>query len=473
MPLELRFEEIPALRIAAIQLAGVIQRVKKITARNLAKATPGGEAKPLKDRKEKMKRRLIEQGKAVIIEQATDEVGRQRILLSLYLEYCARSEATWLPEFDGVIANSVLGAKGGEWHAGRRRQATQLFFTHFDRLPSSGLSHLCALLVDAYGCMESESQGPVTQWRVHRKLVFSPAGHLGVAGAAETNETLQSLVERFAIPIDGRFAECLRQVFLLNAVRDSPFGKEIPALAEIEGFKTERASISQLMGAAALQIMVQRVAKEGGRKWSGDWPRWITRLGCDPRHGRATAEGAKWWGWATPDKLRLAQQGVTGLTLRFFIDFLRRSLQGTDKEPQFAIRSRFLLSLYEAGKIESARLALNWATYEHLDRKYRDVWSVSHLSQTTDDTSMICLKCVDDIFIIEGTHSFGLRMFHQTFPITGFWERPKQTYQDRDLRISPGDCPVFLRHDHGGNWVTGFFRNLRNYFHVEWNDVRL
>jgi hypothetical protein len=227
------------------------------------------------------------------------------------------------------------------------------------------------------------------------------------------------------------------------------------------------------MGAAALQIMVQRVAVEGGRRWIGEWSNWITRLGCDPRHGRATAEGAMWWGWATDDELRLAQQGITGQTLHFFIEFLRRSLQGTDKEPQFKLRSEFLLRLYEAGKIESARLALNWATYEHLDRKYRDVWSVSHLSQTTDDTSMICLKCTDDVFIIEGTHSFGLRMFHKNFPIPNFWERPRQTYQDRELRISPSECPVFLRHDHSGNWVLGFFRHLRARFHVEWNDVRL
>jgi hypothetical protein len=226
------------------------------------------------------------------------------------------------------------------------------------------------------------------------------------------------------------------------------------------------------MGAAALQIMVQRVAKEGGRKWSGDWPRWIPRLGCDPRHGRATAEGAKWWGWATPDELRLAQQGITMRDLRFFIEFLRQSLQGTDKEPQFALRSRFLLGLLDADKIESARLALNWVTYERLDAKYRDVWSVAHLSQTSDDTSMICLKCADDVYVIEGTHSFGLRMFHKTFPVHGFWERPKQTYQDRELRISPGDCPVYLRHDQGGNWVSGFFRHLRSRFHIEWHDVR-
>ena len=92
-----------------------------------------------------------------------------------------------------------------------------------------------------------------------------------MALSATNEEPLPSLMERFAVPSDGRFAECLRQAFLLNAVRDCPLGEEIPALAEIESLKSERASSAQPMGAAALQIMVQRVAKEGGRKWSGDW----------------------------------------------------------------------------------------------------------------------------------------------------------------------------------------------------------
>jgi hypothetical protein len=473
MRLDLRLNDLTLSRIANIRLVGATRTLQELTSRNIAKATQGIESRQFKNRKDQMKQRLMKRGKAVSFEQATDEDGRERLLLSLYLEYAARSDAPWLPAFEESIASSVLGENGRDWHGGRRRQATQLFFTHFDQLPAAGLFRLCVLLSQSFECMESEGQGPVAQWRHHRDVLFSPLGPQYAARSALPEETLPSLMERFAVPSGGRFAECLRQIFLLNAVRDCPLGEEIPALAEIESLKSERASASQLMGSAALQLMVQRVAKEGGRKWSGDWPGWITRLGCDPRHGRATAEGTKWWGWATPDELRLAQQGVTGLTLRFFIDFLRRSLQGTDREPQFAMRSRFLLGLFEAGKIESARLALNWVTYERLDKQYRDVWSVAHLSQTSDDTSMICLKCVDDVFVIEGTHSFGLRMFHKSFPIHDFWERPKRTYQDQELRISPAECPVFLPHDRGGNWVDKFFYQLRRRFHIEWSDVRL
>jgi len=473
MLLDLRFRDLARVRIDGIQIAGVLQKLRAITAQNLAKMTLGVEPKQLKDRKEKMKRRLLERNQSVTFEEATEEVGRERILLSLYLEYAARLDAKWLPKFDEAIAISVLGTNGERWHAGRRRQAVQLFFTHFDQLPASGLSHLCRLLADVFDGVESAGNQPTAKWQLNGKLLFSPVGHLGVSGAAEKNETLPLLMERFGIPSDGRFAECLRQVFLLNALRDCPLGKEIPALVEIEALKRERASASQLIGAAALQIMVQRVIKEGRRKWSGGWPNWISRLGCDPRYGRATAEGAKWWGWATDDELRLAQQGITGLTLSFFIDYLRRSLHGTEKQPQFAVRAQFLQSLFDSGKIQSARLALNWTAYQRLHPRYRDVWTVAHLSATTDETSMICLKCVDDIFVIEGTHSFGLRMFHQNFPIPDFWECPRQTYQDRELRISREDCDAFLPHDQARKWVDRFFYHLRTRFHIEWNDVRL
>jgi hypothetical protein len=475
MHLDLRLKEMPAPGIGAIQLVSAVRKLQSIASRNHANATGDPKSPVYENRKEKMKQRLMERDRGVTFEQATDEDGRERLLLSLYIQYAALPDTSWLPQFDESNARSVLGENGREWNGRLRKQAALLFFTHFDQLPFAGLSQLCARLVEAYESVEHEGQGPDIQWRPHRKILFSTEGDQNVVRAAKKNEALPFLIERFAIPSEGRFVESLRRLFLLNALKVSVLGEEIPALAEIasDSIKEQRASASQLMGAAALQIMVQRVAKEGGRKWSGDWPNWIAKLGCDPRHGRANAEGAKWWGWATDDELRLAQQGITGLTLRFFIEFLRRSLQETDKEPQFALRSRFLLGLYDAGKIQSARLALNWSAYQHLDRQYRDVWTVAHLSATTDETSMICLRCVDDIYVIEGTHSFGLRMFHQDFPIPGFWERPKPTYQDRALRISPGECPVFLRHDQGGNWINRFFEQLRSRFHVEWDDVRI
>jgi hypothetical protein len=473
MLLNIRLNDMRTPRIAGIQVIEATRILQQIVSRNLAKATNGAESKQFTNRKEAMKQRLMKRGASDSFESVTSEFGRERLLLSLYLDYTSRTDASWLPPFDATVAASVLGNDISRWHPGRLRQATQLFFTHFTRLPEAGLNLLCSLLLQAYGEMPSPALGPAQAWWRERLNLFSAEGVERVATSAPRDLPLNSLFDRFGVPRDGYFAERLRHVFLLKSLREAPLGKEVPSLSDIESLRNERASGSLLIGAAALQIMVRRIAQEGMRKWSGDWPRWLTRLGCDPRHGRATAEGAKWWGWATDDELRLAQQGITGLTLRFFVDFLEKSLERTDKESKFSLRSRFLLALHEAGKIQSARVVLNMATYRGLPTRDRDVWSVAQLGATTEATSMVCLKCVDDIYIIEGTHTFGLRVFHRIFPVSGFWGKPQETYLDSALRISPDKCSVFLQHDQHGRWVDRFFSDLRSSFHVEWSDVHL
>jgi hypothetical protein len=472
MRVELHLLDLPAPRLTETLLRGPSATLQKISHRNRNRFEQSTETKQFKNRKEDLMRRLQRRSTTGdSFEQATDVVGRERLLLSLYLEYCGRTDSNWLPPFNTEIARSLLGVAGENWHKGRRRQVALLFFTRFDQL--AALPFLCTRLAEAYAPPEPSESGPARTWHEQRSTVFDPAGPENIAKKIKREESFSQLMERFGVPNDGRFVEKLRQVFLLNEIKTAPLGKETSVFAEIETLKNERVSGNLLMGAAALKIMVQRVAKEGGRKWCGDWPRWITGFGCDPRYGRASAEGAKWWGWATDTELRLAQQGITGLTLRFFIKFLRNSLSGTEMESQFTIRSRFLLALFEAGKIQHARLLLNGPAYQRLDRKYRDPWTVALLRGTTDQTNIVCLRCTDDIYIIEGTHTFGLRMFHRNFPIDGFWERPSKAYQDKNLRISPVDCPVFLRHRQSGNWVNKFFDELHAKFHVEWSDVSI
>jgi hypothetical protein len=474
MRIDLHLPDLPVPRLTEALLRGPSRILQDVSRRNRARFEQGTETKQFKNRKEELIRRL--QHRATTgesFEQASDVVGRERLLLSLYLEYLGRADATWLPAFDNKRAIDLLGNSGADWHPGRQRQVTLLFFTHFDKL--TALQLLCVLLNRAYASNELGGYGDVRvqRWREQRKTIFDLAGPEKIARQTTGAETLPEVMERFGVPNNGRFAEKLRQVFLLHGIKVAPLGRETSVFAEVEKLKNERASGNLLMGAAALKIMVQRVAAEGGRKWSDDWSRWIIRFGCDPRYGRASAENAKWWGWATDAEIHLAQQGITGLTLRFFINFLRNSLSGTGKEEQFALRSRFLLALFDAGKIRNARLVLNRSAIQQLAPKYRDPGTVALLLGTTDQTSMVCLNCADDIFIIEGTHTFGLRMFHRIFPIDGFWDHPRKTYQDRHLRISPADCPVFLRHSHSGNWVNKFFYELRTKFHIEWDDVRI
>ena len=113
----------------------------------------------------------------------------------------------------------------------------------------------------------------------------------------------------------------------------------------------------------------RRIAKENNGNWIGSWPKWITRFGCDPRYGLNTAQGAKWWSWATIEERQLAMRAIAELNLRFFIKFLKNSLSGTSRESQFDLRARFLLSIFESKKIITARLALHPSDFHRLDKK--------------------------------------------------------------------------------------------------------
>ena len=472
MPVSLTITNLPSPRVSEAMLHGPVQTLREIKARCEERFGRSDSSPEFRNRKASLRERLIHRtAKGESFAEATNLVGRERLLLSIYLDELGKTGAQlWLPPFDQQMALHLLGKPGESLSGARARQATHLFFTHFDKL--DGLQMVCQRLQEAYQSSARVAGTKVSVWSTVRSVLFTPEGHTKIASNARREETIDELRQRYALPSEGRFAESLRYVFLLESLLKCSFGSEPATLEQIEQSRIESAPDSLPLGAAALRILVRRVMNEGGR-WPEGWQKWIVRLGCDPRFGRASVEGTKWWRWATDSELRLAQQGVTGLTLRFFIEFLQRSLKGTDKEPQFRLRSRFLLALFDSNKIIDARLALNWVSLQRLDARYRDTWSVAHLSATDDDTSMIALRCTDDVFIIEGTHSFGLRAFHRAFPVAGFWERSKKIYQDKDIRISPSLCPIFVRHAAGGSWVESFFSALRRRFHVEWGDVRL
>jgi hypothetical protein len=74
------------------------------------------------------------------------------------------------------------------------------------------------------------------------------------------------------------------------------------------------------------------------------------------------------------------------------------------------------------------------------------------------------------LFLIEGTHDFGLRGFvgAKSFPIKEFWSWGKRTYDDRDFRVNRYDCDIYQAHN--GDWVTLFVQQLRGR-HIEWSGL--
>jgi hypothetical protein len=249
--------------------------------------------------------------------QVTQGVGRERILLSLYTQFSGQRDADWLPPFNSEVAASVLGGRGGEWHPARRRQASQLFFTHFgtDRLPALDL--LCQRLCESHENIAHDSPEELVLRHKHRLDLFSPNGPDHLAKAAQPGEKLTELMDRFGVPrevggvqVSGRFAERLKECFLLSRLRAVELGGGQDILKEIEALREVPFQPGVPMGAVALRILTQRTLAAGGA-WKGDWADWILKLGSDPALPNS-AEFGKWWAcWnPTPAELECARRGL-------------------------------------------------------------------------------------------------------------------------------------------------------------------
>lgn len=463
MNLDLKLPRLPDPKLPESVLRRPLALLTKMKERNEERWGTGNGSPAFNNRKEKLRHRL--QGamnpSRELKKILATEVGCQRLLLSLYVESHGQP---WLPPFDEEVAADILGNDGERWNASRRRQATLLFFERFDSLPALAL--LTQQLFAAYAESSSAVSGSAAVWSRERKRIFQIDAPLKIAASAKKGESLQELMDRHGIPAKGAFSEKLRQVYLLETLQRCTFGAEPSVLQEIENEREKLAVDSLRLGAAALRIMVSRVQEEGRGQWPESWRKWLIPLGCDPRMGRHTVEVAAWWGWATTSQWNLAVQGIIGLSLKFFFDFL----DGTVSAHQWEERRRLLETCFETGKILDARLVLNARCMQRLPAKMRDKWNTASLSSTTEDTCIIALRCTDDVYLLEGTHNYALRAFHQRFPVVGFWERTRQQYADSELRISQGQCPVFIRHS--GEWVRSFLNELRSTFHIEWSQKR-
>jgi hypothetical protein len=200
------------------------------------------------------------------------------------------------------------------------------------------------------------------------------------------------------------------------------------------------------------------------------WKQQIVTYACDPRIPSQT-EQVRWWGWATTKQRNIALRALTELTLRKFIALLRVSLEGTAAEGQFEKRADMLIHIFELGKVIDARLLVHENVFHTLPSQTRQVLKPFKTSGGQQHTSFICLKCSNDLYLIEGTHSFALRGFvgENRFPIPTLWQSaPGAHFHDSRCRVPEHTCDIFQRHT--GDWVWNFNYKLRQR-RIEWRGL--
>ena len=299
---------------------------------------------------------------------------RESRILSLYLmDLASQADRIQLPPFDKAVAISVLGHRSQKLKKHIRRQATQLFFTHFDEELLPCLEWIASRLQASWRIEEMHQVFDFVSraFREHAGLLFNVEAPTAVAERWDQRESVDQLADRFGIPQGGKFRERLMGEVILRRLTLASHGA-IPAdLDDLVTKSKERPLSGGPLGSEAVKILINRSTRECNGQVPAGWREQLVTYSCDPRVPNA-AEQAKWWGWATPGEKDIAIRALSELTLQEFIKLLERSLRGTEKAHQFPERKRVLLKLFELGKVTEARLVVHQGLYNAMGSRTRE-----------------------------------------------------------------------------------------------------
>ena len=269
----------------------------------------------LHDRLEGLRRRL----RTMPFAEATNIVGRERLLLTLYLLDQGKG---YTRPFDDGMCQELLGDGRELRLLSRLSQAAQLFFAHFDRL--DGHAALGRLLLKALGQPEAAAHRVLhaRAWREFRECLFAPDGPQRFAGQVRENEMLSAAAERCGVPQSSRYFELAQQHRLIMAIHNLPLGGGGTIFDEV--VKDREAKFGdRCLGAAVVEILIRRSIVENGARVPEEWGLRIAGIACDPRLRRTSEEFRRWWDWANKHELEVAKSAFTTLCLKGFLRLLR------------------------------------------------------------------------------------------------------------------------------------------------------
>lgn len=466
----LRFIKGPSLDYDMLQDS--ITRISELTRGMDGPRSPG---KKLLDDFRKQMRAALLNGKN--FDEATQVRRREWLLLSLYLNDLSSEESrSWLPPMSSEVVSSILGDNPEDLKLHLRRLVTQLYFTHFgfDRLPS--LQKIASILAHSWKSARMDKLDPVSKvWVEYAETLFAVDGPDRVVEMWKPGMAVPELADTFHIHENGLFRKELIKSLILNRLRKIPLGNNDEELNHLVlTSKEDNVSSGLRLGAAAVQILINRSQLENHSKIPQNWKENLVMYACDPRTLNSAMQD-KWWSWATKTEKEIAVRAIGEHNMLEFIRELEESLKRSEFQHQFPQRKRMLLRLFDLGIVQDVRLVVSRVLFEKMNKKTRGSlflnWVQGGSQNGSSDTSFICMKCTDDVYLIEATGSFALRGFigPNSFPIKKFWTSEPSSYADNQLRVKKNFCPIYQVH-HTGNWINDLVAQLRRY-NIEWRGL--
>jgi hypothetical protein len=230
-------------------------------------------------------------------------------------------------------------------------------------------------------------------------------------------------------------------------------------------------SNEKLLGHEILEILIDRT---GSNAISQSWQSTILAIAGDPRVPKSHPKYQQWWEVLGDKRVALMRGWLSRLDLKVFLQILEQSAKdgsNADMERMFVSRKTFMEGLLKQGHVAESRLFLSEEAVRYLNKHYRrdELPSFARVSSTT--TSMIYLNIANKVHMIEGSHSFKLKLMDKLPASANVTNYGVDRYRDDDFRTSIGykynrefsgwDGLLELTHDVHLNWQYRAIQYLR------------
>lgn len=348
-------------------------------------------------------------------------------------------------------------------------QLIRAYFKHFEHMAKGDdLSDWCYFINRQLAAQDLHNgSNELKTYAENAELLFSKLGPAKVAAKAESDKVdLDVLIHRLGLTgyADGRFLTLTRYQYYLRRLEKMPVGADDDLLTELvkpDVFNAPHEN-NQLLGHAILKSMIDR---SSGHQLSDAWQRVILTVAGDPRVPKSSQKYQKWWAILGDKRIAMMRGWLSRFDLSLFLKVLEQSARdgnNDDMERMFLPRKAFMEGLEKSGVITESRLFLSRYAERYLKRHYQENELPHYAKVSSQDTSMIYLNLDNKVHMIEGSHSFTLKLMNKlpskcrvsdysTRLVSNDELRTTVSHQFRnEFKTEDGLCE--LRHDQHFNW---------------------
>ena len=270
------------------------------------------------------------------------------------------------------------------------------------------------------------------------RLLFSQGAPIEIARAAvRTGRKLENVCAEKGLRCyaNGIFFRACRFAFYIEQLREIPVGENHDILKYVvePDVVNARADDSLLFGHKILEILIDRSPTA---EISESWRDAILRIAGDPRVPHSNEKYLMWWSKLGVKRIAKMRGWLSRLDLKLFLEILESSAKDAnlrERERMFESRKVFMEGLIDQQLVNDSRLILCDADVRYLN-KYYDAEEVPEYARVhSPNTSMIYLD-VMGLHMIEGSHSFKLKIMDKLPPCVQINDYTKTRFTDSELR---------------------------------------